>query len=127
MRVPEECGRAIREFPELLHNRPVLIIHIALCEALRVGETRALRHGLTAIVLSGQQTAGQREIGEEAESVMVCSGQQFPFRSSHQEAVFILAGDEGIQITFARGPKRLNNLPRRKIRTSDVAHLSLMN
>ena len=59
-----------------------------------VGEPRVLRRGV-APVFAAQKAAGQRSVGQEASCRAAPSAAQVALDLARQQAVFVLAGDEG--------------------------------
>src|SRR5260370_678974 len=109
---------------EPLDLLPVLLGQIALRQPLNCSEPRPLGHGI-ALVFAAEEPARQREIGQEAEAVGFYRRQQLALDVAGDEAVLVLAGDEGVEGAVARGPGRLDHLPRCVVGAADVAHLAL--
>ncbi len=103
-------------------------------EAFRVGRCSARREvtdlpgafgrASPASVVSGEKSAGQREVEQHAE-LEVFAGRHHPLLDAPvQKIVVILRRDEAIQIQMSRCPVGVGGLPGVEVRVSEVAHLT---
>ncbi len=120
-----EWPRALRERLQLLDDVLVARRDVAVAQARHLAEARVVGRRLAALVLAGQQSARQREERQQAELVFLRRRQQILLDVAHDEAVFVLAGDETADVHRARDIFGFGDAPGRKVGIADVAHLAL--
>ena len=111
------------ELVQAVQHPKALIAEIAPELVPGVRQPRPLRRLLAPAVLPRQKTAGQREVGENADVVPLAQRQQLVLRVAHQHAVLRLHADVRRQVLRPRGPDRLAQLPSRVVGAANVAHL----
>ena len=116
---------ALGEVLQPLDFPPVGLGHVAVGEALRGGEPRALRRRRVALVLAGQKPARQREERQQPHPVRLDRRHELALDVAHDEAVLVLARDEGVEVPRVGRPLRLDHLPGGEVRAADVADLAL--
>jgi hypothetical protein len=100
---------------------------VAVCKTLHDCEARARRRLRAVLVLSREQSARQRKIGQKPNAMGIERRDKFALDIAHDKAVFVLGRNEGIEAAVARGPLRIDDLPGGKVRAADIAYLSLAN
>ena len=83
------------------------------------------RRDVLAPVFPGEQATGQREIGQQADTAGDHRRDRVLLHGAAQDAVFVLRGDEPMQIGAARGLVGLDQLPAGEIGVADMADLAL--
>src|SRR5690348_194201 len=118
----ERALPAPREMDELLDNGEILIGEGVAAFA----QPRALRDGLPASVLPRQQSACEREIGNEREAGALALGEYIRLRLAMHETVLILHADE---LGVAGTPRLVGvaQLLDREIRAADLPHFARTN
>ena len=80
------AGRAVSQFRSLMTSDGVVAA---------VGEPRVLRQRLVAPILAAEKAAGERRVGQERHAALSHQRHEVALDLAHQQAVFVLAGDEG--------------------------------
>src|SRR5262245_23065770 len=120
--VPAAAGN---EGLERSDDPPVALADELLRVARILGEPRARRRRRIAPVLAGEEAAGEREIGQDAEAARLRGRKKIALDVAHQQAVLVLAGDECRQTVPLRRVLRRDHLLRRQVRAADESHLAL--
>src|SRR5579863_4350151 len=119
-RVP--AGR--REGGQLLDPSQISIVEDLAATRWIVGQARPGGQCRTALVLAGQQTAGERKVWQEAEAVPAHGAEQALFQIALKQAVFVLATDKRNQARALTDAERLLELCGGEIGAADEADLS---
>src|SRR3954454_302383 len=98
---------------ELADDAPVVLAEEVLRVALVLRKPRARRRRRTAPVLAGEETAGEREVGQDAQAAGLRGRNELALDVALEQAVLVLTGDEGCEPVPARHVLRGNNLLRR--------------
>src|SRR5271166_1810964 len=110
---------------EALDDRPIIVGQIAVGRSLHIGQTGAFWHRRVAFVLAGQQAVSQRRERDQAEAIGLQHRHHLAVEPARQQAVLLLARDEMVQAVIFGRPLRLDDLPGRERRATDVADLAL--
>ncbi len=94
-----------------------------LLEAATGREAASLRGRLAATVLPGEETAGERKVGEKGKPLALAFRDDALLRFSFQEVVLVLDADKPRRPCRDRG-FRLPQLLKGKIRAADLPHLA---
>ena len=88
------------------------------------GDPAALGCVLAAPVLAGEHPAGQREERQQPDTVVLQRRHEIVLDVALQPVVLVLRADEPLEVTRARGPFRLGDLPPGEVGRTEVAHLA---
>src|SRR4051794_29534948 len=110
---------------ELADDAPVALAEEVLRVTLVLCKPRARWRCRAAPVLAGEQTAGERKVGQDAQPDRFRRRNELALDAALEQAVLVLTGDEGCELLPARHVLRGNHLLRRQVRAADVADLAL--
>src|SRR6476659_1208817 len=110
---------------ERADDAPVALADELLRVTLVFRQPRARRHLRAALVLAGEEAAGERTVGQDAQSKRLRQRKTLALDGAHQQAVLVLTGDEGREAVPARRVLRRDYLLWRKVRAADVADFTL--
>src|SRR5262249_5662932 len=110
---------------EFADDAPVALVDELLGVAWVLRQPRPRRQRCAALVLAGQQAAGEREVGQYPQSECLGRRNERALDVAHEQAVSALTGHyPGKPVPTRRG-LRFDDLLRRQIRAAEEAHLAL--
>ena len=76
-------------------------------------------------MLTGQEAHSKREVRQDAEPKAIACGDDLRLNSAHQHGVLRLRAHELREVLSGSSPRRVGDLPRRKVGVADVEHLAV--
>src|SRR5208282_5714010 len=115
---------AAGEVLECFERCEVFVGERLLCHPLYHREPGALWRFGAAFVFSREKSAGQREVGQDADAELAACGDQFALDAAIEQVVLVLRGDVRGESAAARDPMRVDRLPGGEVAMADVADLA---
>src|SRR5437870_2174329 len=119
-RMAPGCGERL----EIFENGEALLVQVTVGQRAHRAEPRALGRFDAALVFAGEEAAGERKEGQDADAQVTAGGHQFGLDGAVEQAIFVLRGDIVGEAACARDAGGVRDLPTGVIAVADVADLA---